>query len=288
MTIPVLFSQALVAPVQGFSPSPAKPGWVAGALAASTLPVAFRAPVPVGLKDLCRAHDRAYATGVLAGRVANGHGTTDPLFAATLPHSSGAMLDAARAARPGRPAAALVSGFHHAGWDHGNGFCTFNGLMVAALALLAEGVPRVAIVDADRHYGDGTQDILERLDPGLRSRILHETFGGRFHSRSQARGYLARMKDLRRDLEAFAPGVILYQAGADPHVHDPLGGILTTAQMRRRDRLMFEAARGLGIPLAWNLAGGYQRDRTAIVALHLQTFEEAAAVYGLGSAPGAR
>jgi acetoin utilization deacetylase AcuC-like enzyme len=282
MPIPVFFSDALVAPLQGFSPSPAKPAWVVQALLDCNLPVDVRAPAPASLEDLFRAHDRDYIEGVLAGRLRNGHGTTDPDFAATLRFSSGAMLGAARAASSEVPAAALVSGFHHAGWNHGGGYCTFNGLMVAALAVLADGsVPRVAIVDADHHYGDGTQDILDRLQPGLRGRIFHESFGGRFHSGSQAKAYLERMAVLRLDLETFGPGLILYQAGADPHVQDPLGGILSTQQMRTRDRLMLETARDLGIPLAWNLAGGYQKNRAAITALHLQTFEEAECVYGI-------
>jgi acetoin utilization deacetylase AcuC-like enzyme len=280
MNIPVYFSEALVAPVQGFSPSPAKPGWVASALQEGAFPVEFRAPKAATLQDLFRAHDRGYVEGVLSGHLENGHGTTDLEFSGTLPYSCGAMLEACRAARPGRPAAALVSGFHHAGWAWGGGYCTFNGLMVAALALLAEDCTRrVAIVDVDMHYGNGTDDILDRLEARVRDRIFHDSFGCRFHSRSQASAYLDRMKSLHRDLEAFGPNLILYQAGADPHVNDPLGGILSTAQMRQRDRRMFQIARDLARPLAWNLAGGYQRDRTAIVGLHLQTFQEAMKVY---------
>jgi hypothetical protein len=52
--------------------------------------------------------------------------------------------------------------------------------------------------------------------------------------------------------------VLLYQAGADPHIDDPLGGWLTDAQLAQRDRLVFETCRELGLPVAWNLAGGYQ------------------------------
>jgi acetoin utilization deacetylase AcuC-like enzyme len=66
---------------------------------------------------------------------------------------------------------------------------------------------------------------------------------------------------------------MLYQAGADPHVDDPLGGVLTNEQLRMRDRIVFRTAIKLSIPVAWNLAGGYQsplrkvldiRDATAI------------------------
>jgi acetoin utilization deacetylase AcuC-like enzyme len=79
--------------------------------------------------------------------------------------------------------------------------------------------------------------------------------------------------------------LVLYQAGADTHVDDPLGGLLTTEQMRERDRIMFSVAHELGIPLAWNLAGGYQVEPDGsipkVVQLHLNTFEEALKVWRL-------
>ena len=54
--------------------------------------------------------------------------------------------------------------------------------------------------------------------------------------------------------------LLIYQAGADSHIHDPLGGYLSTAQMQRRDHIVFATCRLLNLPVAWNLAGGYQRD----------------------------
>lgn len=78
---------------------------------------------------------------------------------------------------------------------------------------------------------------------------------------------------LAMKLARFKLDLILYRAGADPHVDDPLGGVLTSAQLRQRDRRVFEIARGLGIPPAWDLAGGYQRGgRTGIdpvIAIHM-------------------
>ena len=38
------------------------------------------------------------------------------------------------------------------------------------------------------------------------------------------------------------------------------GGFLTTGQIKERDRRVFQAARAHGLSIAWNLAGGYQRD----------------------------
>ena len=56
--------------------------------------------------------------------------------------------------------AALVSGFHHACADHGEGFCTFNGLVVALEALRAAGeIQTAAVLDMDLHYGNGTAQL---------------------------------------------------------------------------------------------------------------------------------
>ena len=51
---------------------------------------------------------------------------------------------------------------------------------------------------------------------------------------------------------------MIYQAGADSHVYEPLGAVLIGAQMAKRNHAVFAAFRGR--PLVWNLAGGYQRD----------------------------
>ncbi len=73
--------------------------------------------------------------------------------------------------------------------------------------------------------------------------------------------------------------VILYQAGADPHIDDPLGGWLTLAQLRERDRIVFEQARHYGVPIAWNLAGGYQNPLRKVLDIHDNTLVECAAVF---------
>jgi acetoin utilization deacetylase AcuC-like enzyme len=183
-----------------------------------------------------------------------------------------------------RISASLTSGFHHAGPRASRGFCTFNGLMLTAVQLLdEERVSKVAIVDADYHYGDGTQAIIDALD--LSARVLHVSLGQRFKRPDQADEYLTAMRGLKCELATFQPGLIIYQAGADVHLDDPFGGLLTTEQMRARDRIMFTIARELGIPLTWNLAGGYQVESDGtiprVVQLHVNTFEEALKVWQL-------
>jgi acetoin utilization deacetylase AcuC-like enzyme len=100
-----------------------------------------------------------------------------------------------------------------------------------------------------------------------------------------AEEYLAALAALRTELTAFGADIVFYQASADVHIDDPLGGLLSTEQMRLRDRSMLSIARELSIPLTWNLAGGYQVEADGsiprVIQLHLNTFEEALRVWRL-------
>ena len=281
--LPLFFDPRMVAPATSYSPSSAKPPLVVASWRALGVPLVDHALAPVTLDEFALAHDRDYVEGVLAHRISNGFGNRDERVAASLPWTSGAMLSAARhVLRSGAPVAvAPCSGFHHAGYDDGGGFCTFNGLMVTAAALHAEGLAkRVGILDCDYHYGDGTADIVRKLD--AQAWIEHRTAGAEFHGPRQADDFFASW--LPESLAAMAGcDVVLYQAGADPHVNDPLGGFLTTEQLRERDAVVFRTLAAMGIPVVWNLAGGYQKKRDgsipAVLEIHDNTLRACAEAY---------
>jgi acetoin utilization deacetylase AcuC-like enzyme len=66
--------------------------------------------------------------------------------------------------------------------------------------------------------------------------------------------------------------LISYVAGADPYREDQLGGLrLSLAGLERRDRLVFEKARALSIPVTVTLAGGYARRVEDTVLTHTNT-----------------
>lgn len=264
----VVYSPRMLAPAQGFSPSAAKPEAVVQAWRACFPEIDLIEPIAVSREQLLKAHAADYVDDVYAMRLPNGFGTLSAEVNASLAYTSGAMLEAARRALASRAAvAAPCSGFHHAGWDFGGAYCTFNGLMVAALALQAENPGLcVGILDYDYHHGDGTENILETLKPGG---IVHITAGETWHRAHQAEAFLA---NIGRDLDALAScDLVLYQAGADPHIDDPLGGFLTTSQMALRDWKVFHGLAGRGIPVAWNLAGGYQQPLSKVVQLHVNS-----------------
>ena len=176
--IPVCYSNRQSVPkVSSFSPSAGKPTIIAQALQDEKFPVQFFAPRGMLFWELARVHDPTYVKGVLQAKAENGLGTRNPRVAASLPYTCGSMLGAALAASPDLPACSLTSGFHHACWNHGGGFCTFNGLATTAAALLTKGTTsRVAILDCDAHYGNGTDDILRRF-PALAGKICHLSVG---------------------------------------------------------------------------------------------------------------
>ncbi len=281
----VFYSEDLVSDARGSrSPSDRKPRLVWDAVAREDWSVRRVSPNPATIHDIYRAHDRSFVDGVLSLKQPNGFGCYSESVARSLLYTCGACYDSAAAALCDGISASLTSGFHHAGPSAGRGFCTFNGLMVAAMRLLSEGrVERVAIIDCDYHYGDGTQAIIDTQHLG--DRVFHLSLGLRYRWREHAGPYLDAVSALRDQLRDFDPGLILYQAGADVHIDDPLGGLLTTEQMRVRDATLFTIARDLEIPVAWNLAGGYQMELDGsiprVVELHVNTFKEALRVWRL-------
>ncbi len=267
----VFYSEKTVAISKSYSPSASKPRFAVQSWLDHHFDIEVIEPVPVSLEQLCGAHAAKYVNGVLSLREANGFGDRSPSVAESLRYTSGALLDAARdAISTGGFSCAPVSGFHHAGYDFGGGFCTFNGLMVTAIDLLHSAtVLKVGILDCDQHFGNGTEDIIERLD--LRDDVIHYTSGQ--HS-LVASTFLEGLPDLMESLYSDC-GVLLYQAGADAHVDDPLGGWMTTDQLRARDHLVFSTAKKMGLPVCWDLAGGYQRDASGgiapVLAIHDNT-----------------
>jgi acetoin utilization deacetylase AcuC-like enzyme len=257
------------------SPSAGKPASVVASWQERGLPIRILEPAPVTVDDFALALDRDFVVDVLACRRDNGFGNRSAQVAAALPWTTGSMLSAARhVVAHGGVAAAPCSGFHHAGYDHPYGFCTFNGLMVTALKLKAEGrIARLGILDCDQHFGDGTEALIERHRAW--DWIEHITADQDYPR--DAKKFLAALPALVQKFDGCE--VVLYQAGADPHIDDPLGGYLDDAQLARRDAIVFAGMRLLGIPVAWNLAGGYQVPLRLVLDIHDRTMIECVRAY---------
>lgn len=277
--IPVFFSpEQVVTEDVGVSPSAKKPTLVLESWMENGFPITVFPTTPATTADFHRAHDHEFVHGVLTCQIANGFGGRHPSVAASLPWTSGSMLTAARfLIQKGLPVAVSpTSGFHHASFSAALGFCTFNGLMVTALALRADGLRgRIGILDLDEHYGNGTDDILDKV--GERN-VEHYTFGGDNIHSTGGEAWLCRLPDIVARFAGCA--IVLFQAGADPHEEDPFSrGILSTDQLYRRDQVVFQGLRQMGVPVVWNLAGGYQTPLRKVLDIHDNTMRACVEVY---------
>jgi acetoin utilization deacetylase AcuC-like enzyme len=262
-------------------------------------------PAPVSPVDLLRVHTSAYVDAVRTGEPrglaeSQKFPWSPALWPSVLLTCGGALAAAQRALDDGL-AAALASGFHHAHADHGEGFCTFNGLVVAAEALREAGrLRRVAVLDLDLHYGNGTaslcatrpwlfncsiygndywenkpyrdvESVRHRDGANHVSFVLPNGSGSETLFDALERGTAAILGWGRPDL-------VLYQAGADPYREDPYSPLeLGLDDLRERDRRVFVWAKREGLALAWVLAGGYTPDVSKVVDVHLGTFDAAQA-----------
>ena len=274
-----------ISDVNSFSPSAGKPARFMEALKSQAICHDIMPVVPATREDLYLVHDWQYVDEVFAGVKNNGFENNDPRVPQACLWTVGSMVSAvAYASRAMGPVCSPSSGFHHAGYGWGGGYCTFNGLMVAAAKfILANPQAKVGILDLDWHYGDGTDNILKNK-PALAKRVLNLSSGKYFFdSNDDVSEFWAWLQGAILELNRFDCDVVIYQAGADMHIKDPLGGLLNDAEMARRDRIVF---REINAPLVFNLAGGYRGDKSSdglgnpVLRTHLNTVLEAIANKG--------
>ncbi len=255
-------------------------------------------PQPISLERLTRVHQAKLVARVkqIADRGGGGlMGRGDETYVA--PKSYEAALLAAGAVITGLEAVLrgeVTNAFaivrppgHHAFADHGEGFCLFNNVAIAAQTARSDyGLDRVLIVDFDVHHGNGTNSIFYD-DPSVLFFSTHQwgIYPGTGHwsevGYGAGVGYSvnvpvlpgwgdAALIDIFDQLlepiaRRFKPKLILCSAGYDPHWGDTLGGLLMT------DRGFFDLTRKLvdlsnelcDGKLVLTLEGGYGLDGLA-------------------------
>lgn len=203
--------------------------------------------------------------------------------------AAGGTLEAARHAHAHGIAMNLAGGTHHAFPSHGEGFCVFNDVAVAIRVLQREGkIARAAIIDLDVHQGNGTHAVFAEDDDvftfsmhGGRNYPFHKVAGRldiELADRTGDDEYLALLGDaLPRVIAEAQPDLVVYLAGADPHEHDRLGRLsLTFDGLARRDTMVLEQCREVGIPVAITISGGYGQPIDDTVTVHVNTARIAA------------
>jgi acetoin utilization deacetylase AcuC-like enzyme len=178
----------------------------------------------------------------------------------------------------------LAGGTHHAFSSHGEGFCVFNDVAIAIRALQRDGlIARAAVIDLDVHQGNGTHAIFSGDDSvftfsmhGRRNYPFRKVAGRLDVELDDGTGdddYLALLIEaLPRVIADARADLVVYLAGADPHEHDRLGRLaLTFDGLARRDSVVLEQCREVGLPVVVTIAGGYGDPIEDTVRIHATT-----------------
>ena len=256
-------------------------------------PADFVEPQPASEEDLLLVHERGWITRLLGGTL-----DRKELAMLEIPYSKkmadafvlaagGSILAAQCALRHG-VACNIGGGFHHAYPGHGEGFCAIHDVAVAIRRVQKDGlIERAMVIDTDVHHGNGTAAIFAG-DESVFTLSIHQ-----YHNYPQLKPpsdvdihlengvgddeYCERLEEAcRKAFAEFRPQLVMYVAGADPYMHDQLGGLsLTIEGLKARDQLVFALAREHQTPVATAFAGGYARDVNDTVTIHTNTVKAA-------------
>jgi acetoin utilization deacetylase AcuC-like enzyme len=250
-------------------------------------------PIPATYDDLLTVHDSRYVEAILTGTPraladSNGLGVWTADLARSVVWSTGGVVSAVeRALKCRTNVGSASSGLHHARYASGQGFCTFNGLVVAAKRALEMGAGRVLILDLDAHCGGGTASLIdgvsgiEQVDVSVSSYDSYSPTENSKLTMSSGKTYLHDVVNSLAEIDrAQSFDVLIYNAGMDPHEDCRIGGVsgITTNTLRQREEIVFQWANENGIPVAYVFAGGYQGGRLTpadVVALHRLTVSAA-------------
>ena len=138
------------------------------------------------------------------------------------------------------------------------GYCTFNGLVLAAHRALLVGAKSVLILDLDAHCGGGTASLIEGL-AGVRqvdvSVSRFDGYEGKTNSTLElvdmAEAYLPTIEHCLNRVVLQPPDLVIYNAGMDPFEGCSTGGLagINEEMLREREPLPWQAGmRGRACP----------------------------------------
>jgi acetoin utilization deacetylase AcuC-like enzyme len=271
-----------------------KAAWIAQSLAQTPIPgLEVTEPLPLPLKDAAKVHSTTYLdaleTGTPTELALSPELAWDQDTLARALSTCGGMVGAGERALKLGVAGCLASGFHHAKRDRGQGFCTLNGLAIAARVLAEQTRKHVLILDLDAHCGGGTHGLIKdhpllwQIDVSV-DRYDEYNPGDRcqFKVVREARQYLRSTWSCLQQAEAEWPlfSLCLYNAGMDVHQDCQIGGLegMDEFILTLREEMVFQWCKERGTPIAYTMAGGYtggKMSRRKLVDLHRLTLATA-------------
>ena len=186
----------------------------------------------------------------------------------------------------------IAGGTHHSFTDHGEGFCIYNDIAIAANVLLHEGTySRILIVDLDVHQGNGTAQIFQNEE-----RVFTFSMHGErnYPTRKEKSDLDIGLADGTTDkvyldtltqtlpslIEKVQPQIIFYLSGVDIVGTDKLGRLNVSREgCRQRDQYVLQLCYDHDLPVAISMGGGYSPAIKDIVEAHANTFRVAADIW---------
>ena len=226
-------------------------------------------PEPATQEQLLLVHSPGYVEAVLTGeprwKSEGGLGEWSEEVVTSVLASTGGVIAAAITALESGKSGSLSSGLHHAATDHGAGFCTINGLAIAALVALQNGAKTIGILDVDAHCGGGTFDIVGD-NPAIRiGDISTSAFDSWRSGQERHRIEIETDSDFYLDVVAEMlehigrVDLLLFNAGMDPAQGGGAGSTrgFTSDLLKQRELLVAQWCERTSTPIAFVLAGGY-------------------------------
>ena len=279
----VFYNEAYTAAAHAFDTT-RKSGEIATAMDEGSVP-GCEVVDPIDFVDLAEklieeTHASAYVEALRTGEPhdlagSQGFSWDEGIWDMAVNSTAGVLAAVDEALATGGSSGSLSSGLHHARRAGGVGYCTVNGLAMAATRATELVSGTVVILDLDAHCGGGTNELI-----GGDGRILHlDLSTSSFDSYSpdgddeltvlhgpsdveyleHVSAYLGRIPD--------DTGLVIYNAGMDPHP------TVSAEGLAQRERLVAAWCARHGVPAAFVLAGGYTWGITMdeLVDLHLNT-----------------
>ncbi|CAL8468554.1 g8094 [Coccomyxa elongata] len=180
----------------------------------------------------------------------------------------------------------LGGGMHHASYDRGGGWCVYDDWTLALRKLRREtggAIRKAMLIDLDVHQGNGhARDKLHFKDEDLYILDLYNADLWPWDTAAKAatncdlpmrtgtgdEEYLAMLdKGLHTAFSEFTPDIVLYNAGTDILIGDPLGRCRVSPDaVAKRDEMVFQAAHDAGVPICMALSGGYAKDSAGVIS----------------------
>ncbi|MEM7738515.1 MAG: histone deacetylase [Deinococcota bacterium] len=182
----------------------------------------------------------------------------------------------------------LAGGTHHAYADHGEGFCVFNDIAIAAMHALEHNLAKkIVVIDVDVHQGNGTAKLFKN-DSRVTTFSIHGARNYPFHKETsdvdvgltdgtEDSEFLRLLEHHLPNLLTYGVDLVFFQAGVDVLAGDRFGRMnLTPTGVVQRDTYILRSCGN--IPVVYMMGGGYHKTITTTVDTHAASLK---ALYSL-------